>query len=203
MNTTPTNYQLKGLLARKVQKKLEKINANNNVIQSTLTQIMFGLVAQKYPEITEGTKTFQELQEAIANTSDIIQRIVLSMSQTYQAYKEEGGKAKPDKTKLKILDEQLSAFYGKLFSFDKDLQEEATQKSLEAEPKARQLGEENDKLEEEILLECQSQVGYDIDTMSTQEMDEVLAQIEKANTWGFDFFTKRLENSKEAVKKAK
>jgi hypothetical protein len=204
------NYQLTGSKAKKVYSAFETISLNNSQINGMLFKLANTLIVQKYPEINDSTKNIDELTEISKNSGNILERVISLMAINTKAInklknnKLNHGKDKAQVNKeLEALESNYTEAYNKLISYDADLNNQIESESYKYENRAKTIRKENDTAEEEILTIACETFGLDYESLTISDMDQLLVNLEKANVWGFDFFTKRLEANQKLNKPAK
>jgi hypothetical protein len=204
------NYQLTGSKAKKVYSAFETISTNLKLVEGMYNKLAYTLLAQKYPEISDSTKTIKELTKLSIESETIIDRLVYSMAlnplliKDLQVPKMTHGKTeKQNKAEVDKLTTNFEQLYLKLVTYDVDLNNLIESESEKLTVKAKTIRKENDSAEEEILTIACETFGFSYETLTISDMDQLLANLEKANVWGFDFFTKRLEANQKANKPAK
>lgn len=196
---TIRNYQLKGMAARRVEAIFGEIKQNQAVAQQIIQNLGYAQIAQKYPQITETTLGIEELTKLSTNTTDPVEKIVYSLSlitKTVEKINKNLVHGKKDSQKQKELDElntRYEQLYNKLTIFDVDLYQQIQAKMAGAIEQSKKVTRENYKLEEEVLELVCGMFELKLDGLTIQEMTQLLANVEKSNVWGFDFFTLKLE----------
>lgn len=205
-NLTNENYQLKGLKAKEVRELLIELNSCQLNAESIINQIYWQPIVQAYPilqEVIDKTITLVDFKTQYENSTESADKLVyavglMTFNQQDLRFKL-NNTPKSDKTvkaKLQLqidaIDKTLSPTLQKICVANRELFAEIESKTDDKVQKIEVLAKKRKVLEAQVIeLTCEC-LDVDVDELNPNEMDELMANVEKFNDWFVDFFTLRV-----------
>ena len=200
---TPDQYQLKGIQAKKIQNKMVELNSYTDQITKVLNDCFYVPILKQYPvlqEIQEGeileAKFDAEYKQKPSQTDKLVymlgKTIYLANNLESEIKKTLTQKSKESiKSKIRETHKLQQKYMSFLCSFDGDLATIIENKVDEYATKLEPAKIKRENLEIEVITMVCEVLGIDENELLPEEMDEIMANIEKYNQWFIDFFTLR------------